>query len=121
MSDGRGNTSAEWRVLAAGAVAVALVGALVGFWFGSARNDAFETVGTAYSTKSQIGLEAEGWSYNIPLDVQWRDAAGTWHEGGRPECLPPSNTSLEGIRVTAVPVEVRGAGFRHVVAVHCAD
>lgn len=119
MDSGPTNVSWNWRTLAGAAAAITVVAALLGYWVGSARGGAFETVGAAYSTKSQISLEADDWSYNIPLEVDWTDAEGTWHEGERPECLPPSNTSLEGIRVTAVPVEARGMGFRQVVAVHC--
>lgn len=99
--------------------AIAVLAASLGYWVGAARHDAFETVGTAHSTEAQIGLESDDWTYNVPLDVQWTDNNGDWHEGERPECLPPSDAPLEGIRVTAVPVETRGIGFRQVVAVHC--
>ena len=112
-------TGNQWnpRVLA-GAVALTLVAGVVGYAFGSSRSGVFETVGSAHSTEAQISLEADGWTYAIPLDVMWSDATG-WHEGGRPKCLPPSDADLEGIRVSAVPVETRGMGFREVVAVHC--
>lgn len=119
MDSGRTNTLMNGRSLVVAAAAIAVLAALAGYWLGSSRGNAFETVGTAYSTRGQIGLEADGWSYNVPVDVRWTDANGTWHEGERPKCLPPSNTNLEGIRVTAVPVGARGLGFRQVVAVHC--
>jgi len=103
-------------VAAASVVVVAAVG---GYVLGSSRDAAFEVVGTAYFTDTQIGLEGDDWTYHVPLDVRWTDREGTWHEGGRPACLPPSDTTLEGVRVSAVPVEVQGLGFRQVVAVHC--
>ncbi len=101
------------------AAAVAVLAALGGYWIGSSRVAAFEAVGTAHSTATQIGVEGDDWSYNVPLHVRWTDAGGGWHEGERPRCLPPSDTPLDGIRLTVVPVEARGAGFRQVVAVHC--
>lgn len=113
------NIFTDWRMLAVAAAAIAVVAGLGGFWVGSSKGDAFETVGTAHSTEAQIGVEGDDWSYNVPLDVRWTDADGTWHDSGRPECLPPSDTALEGVRITAVPVEARGMAFRQVVAVHC--
>ncbi len=109
----------NWRMVALAAGVVAVVAASVGYWLGASRHGAFETVGTAHSTEAQIGLEGDDWTYNIPLDVQWTDSSGGWHEGERPACLPASNKVIEGVRVTAVPVETRGMGFRQVVAVHC--
>lgn len=45
---------------------------------------------------------------------------GTFHEGSRPECLPPTGRGLEGpVRITWVPVEADGMGWRQVVAVTC--
>ena len=119
MGSGSGHSLVNWRTFAVASAGIAVLAAPVGYWLGSSRHDAFETVGTAHSTEAQIGLEGDDWSYNIPLDVQWTDASGSWHDDGRPECLPPSSKALENIRITAVSVEARGMGFRQVVAVHC--
>lgn len=42
----------------------------------------------AQSGDDVVSSEAEGWWYGIPIDVRWQDAAGTWHDHGRPSCLP---------------------------------
>jgi hypothetical protein len=118
-------TFMHWRTFVLTSAMLAVLAGLLGYWVGASRHGAFETVGIAHFTQAQIGLESDDWTYNIPLDVRWTDTNGVWYEGGRPECLPPSdtpledNTPLEGIRVTAVPVDARGLGFRQVVAVHC--
>ncbi len=119
MGGGRTGTFVSWGTLAMAAAVIAVLAAFGGYWIGSSRGAAFETVGTAHSTGAQIGVEGDDWSYDVPLHVRWTDVEGGWHEGERPECLPPSDTALEGIRITAVPVEARGVGFRQVVAVHC--
>lgn len=104
--------------LAAGALAAA---AVLGYVVGASNGDVFEAVGTAHSVDAQISIHTDDWTYAVPLDVPWSDAQDTWHHGGRPECLPPSNAPLEDIRFAAVPVEVRGAGYRQVVAVFCGE
>lgn len=119
MDGGDTETFMSWRTFALAAAAIAVVAGSVGYWIGASRHDAFETVGAAHSTEAQIGLQTDDWTYNVPLTVQWTDDNGVWHGGGRPECLPPSDTPLEGIRVTAVPVEARGVRWRQVLVVHC--
>ena len=54
-----------------------------------------ELHGLAYSTPDQIGVRAGGVTYDVPLDVPWKAADGSWHEDkSRPSCLPPSSTQL---------------------------
>lgn len=107
------------RRVVAGVIALLASVAALAYWIGTTRSAASEYVGDAYSTELQIGIRTDDWSYDVPLDVRWTDSTGQWHEGSRPECLPPERGSLSGIRFAAVPVETRGIGFRQVVAVFC--
>jgi hypothetical protein len=63
-----------------------------------------------------ITVEAGGWTYAIPTQVRWVDAAGTWHDG-RPACLEPG--MLSNIRFATVEVTIEGATWRPVVWVAC--
>lgn len=104
-------------------IAVVLAAAVIGVAGGYALRDRAATVsvrvGQAYSTPYQIGIFTRQWAYAVPLHVFWRDIAGTWHEGSRPACLPPTG---EIRNVTFGTVNVTGAGgpsFRQVVWVDC--
>ena len=58
--------------------------------------------------------------FGVPRDVAWIDSDGVFHEGDRPECLPPTGRGLEGpVGITWVEVEVSGTSWRHVVGVEC--
>ena len=63
---------------------------------------------------------ADGSTIAVPRDVSWTDRVGTFHEGGRPACLPPTGIGLEGpVRISWVHAELDGTGRRQVVAVDC--
>jgi hypothetical protein len=65
---------------------------------------------------------SDGWDVSVPLDVAWTDAAGSLHESGRPDCLPPSGRGLEGpVRISWTKVDVDGTGWRPVLRVACLD
>jgi hypothetical protein len=74
--------------------------------------------GTAQVTPAQVGVNADGVSYDIPLDVPWRDAAGGWHEGERPSCLPTTVTSTP-VTFGAVKYALNGVSGSVVVWVDC--
>jgi hypothetical protein len=64
----------------------------------------------------------DGWDVSIPLDIAWTDKAGAFHEGGRPDCLPPTGRGLEGpVRVSWTEVDVDGTQWRQVLAVSCQE
>jgi hypothetical protein len=107
------------RTTAALAAALAVSAALLGYTVGASTDDVFEDVGTAHSVEGQISIQIDDWTYAVPLDVPWTDRNGSHHQGGRPECLSPSDAPLPDVRFAAVPVEVRGSGFRQVVTVFC--
>lgn len=97
----------------AAVAALALVGA------DAVQPDSYEVTATALSAPNAISAEGEGWTYNIPTDVAWRDVQGRFHDNGRPECLPPTGKEEGPVRFKAVPVGVDGVKFRQVVFVEC--
>jgi ribose 1,5-bisphosphokinase PhnN len=71
------------------------------------------------SAEGAISIEADGWTYGVPLDgVRWIDETNTWHQDGRPDCLPAAGTTLP-VTFGAVEVTVEGVGWRPVVWVDC--
>lgn len=75
--------------------------------------------GEAHSAEGAISIETGEWTYGVPLDgVSWTDANGSWHDDGRPECLPPSQETFP-VTFAAVEVTVEGVTWRPVVWVSC--
>ena len=109
------------RRLAIGILAfVALVAALGGYLVGTNRSGVSIYTGKAHSTQFQISLIGEdGWVYGVPLDVYWTDTSGTWHEGDRPNCLPPDGDLTAPITFAATQVTVNGMTWRPVLWVSC--
>jgi hypothetical protein len=105
-------------VLVAVAVAVLVAGAA---WLLGGATHQTVSIHTAVpsSAEGAISIEADGWTYGVPLDgVRWIDASNTWHEDGRPDCLPSTGTTLP-VTFGAVEVTVEGVGWRPVVWVDC--
>jgi hypothetical protein len=107
--------------LAIGVLAVvALVAALGGYLAGSNRSGVSIYTGKAYSTQGQISIKAnDGWFYDVPLNVHWTDAGGSWHEGDRPVCLPPIGEVPAPVTFAATQVTVNQITWRPVVWVSC--
>ncbi len=62
----------------------------------------------------------DGWDVSVPLDVARTDAGGAFHDGGGPECLPPTGRGSVGpIRIARTTVEVEDTSWRPVVWVGC--
>ena len=103
-----------------GALVVAILAAAGGYIAGFNRNSVTVCTGKAHSTEAQISItDKDGWVYSVPLDVNWSDAGGTWHEGSRPDCLPPSGDLTGPITFAATEVTVSGITWRPVVWVSC--
>jgi hypothetical protein len=107
--------------LAIGVVAVVvIVGALGGYLVGANRSGVSIHTGKAHSVQAQISVTGEdGWVYSVPLDVNWTDASGVWHEGDRPACLPPVGDLPAPVTFAATQVTVNGMTWRPVVWVSC--
>jgi hypothetical protein len=91
--------------------------ATVGGDRGTSSNVTFHT-GVPSSAEGAISVEADGWTYSIPLDVLWVDAQGVVHDGDRPACLPPEGAT-GAVRFASVDVTVEGTSWRQVVWVAC--
>jgi hypothetical protein len=101
-------------------LAVALVAAVGGYLVGTNRSGVSIYTGKAHSTQAQISITgADGWVYSVPLDVNWTDAGGGWHEGDRPDCLPPVGDVVAPVTFAATQVTVSGMTSRPVVWVSC--
>ena len=114
---------ASARAIRRAGMGVALVAALllagyVGGLIGQRRVGVRSVVGLGYSTQYQISVKAGSWWYEVPLSVRWQSADGTWHEDGRPACLPPTG-KVGPVRLGAVPVTQDNTGWRAVVWVSC--
>jgi hypothetical protein len=104
------------RVVVAVAVLVAL-----GAWLlvGATRQTVSVHTAVPSSAEGAISIEADGWTYGVPLDgVRWIDETNTWHEDGRPDCLPAAGTTLP-VTFGAVEVTVDDVRWRPVVWVDC--
>jgi hypothetical protein len=114
------NFGSMWRRAAIGALAVAILGATGGYLAGANRDAVSLHSGKAYSTPFQISITGEdGWVYDVPLDMNWTDGSGTWHQGGRPDCLPPTGELTAPVTFAATEVTVNGVTWRPVVWVSC--
>jgi len=83
------------------------------------RPDKYVVTAMVQSAEGAMSADDGDWTYGIPLDVAWRDGRGTYHDSGRPECLPPSGQEQGPVQLTAVPVDVGGVKFRQVIFVDC--
>lgn len=90
-----------------------------GFFVAEWRSGPHLATGTAYAAEDQISVEADDFSYAIPIDVMWTDANGTNHHGDRPECLAPNTQPIFDARFAYVDVSVEGSNVRQVVWVDC--
>lgn len=111
------------RVQSVASVAIAvavLVGAMVGsFLVGTTRPAVSIHSAVPSSAEGAISIEADGWTYSVPLDgVEWIDSTNSWHDSGRPECVPSTGTSRP-VTFGAVEVTVQGSTWRPVVWVDC--
>lgn len=108
----------RWVGVAAGLVAALLIAGYIGVSIGQSRAGVHSVVGSGYSRQDAISIKADGWWYEVPSSVRWQSADGTWHEDGRPACLPPTG-KVGPVRLGEVPVTQGSTGWRAVVWVSC--
>lgn len=104
------------RGVAGAILLIALLAAA--FYLGSTRPTLAMHTAVPSSAQGAISIEADGWTYSVPLDgVEWIDVGG-WHESGRPSCLPPEGTT-RAVTFASVQVSAEGSTWRPVVWVDC--
>src|SRR3989442_14287335 len=85
--------------------------AVVGGWIRSGSGVSMHT-GMVYSAGTISSEPIDGWTYGIPVDVAWTDVNGSWHDHGRPDCLPASAGQVGPITFTSVDAAVGGVSWR---------
>jgi hypothetical protein len=120
MTTALGDLLVRHRWAALGLVLVLAACVFAGFSVGRGSHVATEEV-SCLALRAQIGCTLhDGWDVSVPLDVQWTDSNGTFHESGRPDCLPATGHGATGpVRVAWTEAEVGGSGWRQVVWVGC--
>jgi hypothetical protein len=114
------STHLDLRLVIGVLAVVALVAGLGGYLIGTNRSGVSIHTGKAHSVQAQISITGDdGWVYGVPLDVNWSDASGGWHEGDRPVCLPPVGDVPAPVTFAATQVTVSGMTWRPVVWVSC--
>jgi hypothetical protein len=109
----------RWSYLILVGVLGLIVGLGAAFLIGTTRPTVSIHTGVASSAEGAISIEADGWTYGVPLDgVAWIDKNNSRHYGGRPDCLP-STGATRPITFAAVEVTVEGSTWRPVVWVDC--
>ena len=103
------------------AVMVAVVAGVLGYWIATNRSAMTMHTCRADAAPTQVSATcADGWVYDIPVArVNWTDASGTWHNSGRPDCIPAGPQQIAQINFGSVDVSVRGSAWRSVVYVSC--
>lgn len=93
---------------------------VLGFGAGSRTRVVTEEV-WCLSAEGTIGCSlGDGRDVSVPVTLSWTDSGGTFHEGGRPSCLPATGRGLEGpVRVSWTEVDVDGMHWRQVLHVAC--
>ena len=104
--------------LSIAALLVLGAGIVLGIVINRTANGPWTLRGTGYSAEGAISIEANGWTYGVPMDVAWTDETGLFHERYRPSCLPASG-AIVSVTFMAVAAELGGVGIRPVIWVDC--
>jgi hypothetical protein len=103
-------------LLAGTAVVLAACGATT-----PAPTAAFQNVmvlrGRADAAESGLSITTEDWTYGGGYGFRWVDAVGTWHDDGRPDCLPVGTSRVVTFAATVVMVD--GSTWRPIVWLDC--
>ena len=110
----------KWAAVLGALLIVGGASAWQGYRAGEGDSRLHWHVGPASSYSQQISTEADGWSYDIPLDVPWVDRNGTYNMGSRPDCLPETRLPIAKVRFAEIRYRLNGGEARQVVLVDCA-
>jgi hypothetical protein len=106
------------RTVAAAVLLIALA-AIIGWTIGIQRTSTTVRSAMVYSSDSISTVAIDGWTYGIPSDVAWTDAAGSFHPNGRPDCLPKATELIGPITFATVDANAGGVSWREVIWVSC--
>jgi hypothetical protein len=73
--------------------------------------------GRADAGEGGLSITTDDHTYGGGFGFAWTDAGGTWHDRGRPDCLPPG--ASRQVRFAATEVTVEGVTWRPVVWLDC--
>ena len=112
----------RWRLV--GTALLVVLAALAGHAWGQRQAEVPVRHGFALSAQGVISVSAErdggGGDRMIPRDVPWVDATGSYHQDGRPECLPPVGIGAIEVSYATVPVtDPSGFGWDRTIWVDC--
>lgn len=101
-------------------VAVLILAAGLAGYIAGVRSTGDTLHGRASVGGDQASVKVGDWTYGFQLDgVQWRDTAGGWHTGTRPQCLGRVGSTVE-IDFGYVKARTPGGGaWREVTWVGC--
>jgi len=93
---------------------------VVAYYAGSLRPAVSYHTAVPSSAEGAVSIEADGWTYGLfaPDGVAWTDSHGAFHDGGRPDCLPPDGTT-EVVRFATVDVTIDARSWRPIIWVDC--
>ncbi len=99
------------RWLAAAAVMAVLAGAC------SDNANVNVLTGRADAAEDGLSISTDDWTYGGGFGFPWTDAAGSWHDEGRPACLPAG--ASRQVTFAAADVTVDGRHWRPIVWLDC--
>ena len=96
-----------------------LLAGIAGYAIGASKSTTTIHRAMVYSVGTISSVPIDGWTYGIPLDIAWTDGNGSYHDHGRPDCLPSSIGPIGPITFASVEVSAGGVSSRPVVWVSC--
>ncbi len=99
-----------------GVVTVAVFGA--GYEAGSSSAQPQVYTGSGYDGANVATLGVGDTYYGFRDSVSWTDSAGSFHDGGWPDCLPRVQ-EVSGVRFAGATIWAGGIGLASVVWVDC--
>jgi hypothetical protein len=115
---GRASRFERWGRWVVAGVVLTVTAAVLGAVWGTRQTGVHTEVVTCYSQQSISCDLADGWTVGVSKDLPWTDVEGTFHEKGRPACLPPGGVT-DPVRLHWVEAASDGTEWRSVVAVTC--
>ena len=97
-----------------------ILAVVVAYYAGTLRTAISYHTAVPSSAEGAVSIEADGWTYGLPAPdgVDWTDQNGAFHDGGRPDCLPPEGAT-RSVRFATIEVTINGMTWRPIIWVDC--